>query len=632
MKNTTMKRLGYKISFGLLMAVGISSCTLDEWNPSTVDVETGYKYRDGYESLVNYCYDGLYYFYGKIDGIGAMEMGTDLWANVANAETGFTLYNSNMNAQLGTLATIWNGMYATVNYCNTAIYYADQVEGFGSEEERNAKVAEAYFLRGWANWHLVEQFGGVSLTTVPSTETGPVNSPVRSSEQAFYDLIISDLIFATEHLPNRSEGERGRVTKKAAYAMLAKAYLQRTRLGDVQENARLALEAAEELITNGSAYGVSLYQSDDEQSGFGKLWSGANNKNNTEFLFIEAVDHTEGRNPEGWNRGRTRQYYLADTRTTGAPWGTQENETWTGRSNSRNFKPTKYLLTELFEPVSDPADTRFKETFFYEYYNAKWEDVTISQSMVNQYGKNPDLVGHVIKNTAAGDVTLVQGNTSTWRMGVENMVDDNDDGWLDGLSVFTPNWVMSAAEKRDLPFWIVDPSDWYQADGRWVQPESNSMATYTREVYPSLKKFSSWEYVMDRQYWLGDIPIIRLGEVYLIAAEAALLYNNDVNKAQQYVNQVRKRAAVTSRQSEMEVGAGEVTLDFILAERGRELAGEQIRWYDLKRMGKLTTDYLQATNPDIRFFDANKHTVRPVPQSFMDAIANPQEFGQNPNY
>src|SRR5690606_32582981 len=140
--------------------------------------------------------------------------------------------------------------------------------------------------------------------------------------------------------------------------------------------------------------------------------------------------------------------------------------------------------------------------------------VTISQAMVNQYGKNPDLVGHVIKNTAAGDVTLVQGNTSTWRMGVENMVDDNDDGWLDGLSVFTPNWVMSAAEKRDLPFWIVDPSDWFQADGRWVQPESNSMATYTREVYPSLKKFSTWEYVMDRQYWLGDIPIIRLGEVY----------------------------------------------------------------------------------------------------------------------
>lgn len=632
MKITAMKTLGYKISFGLLIAMGMNSCALDEWNPSTVDVETAYKYKDGYESLINYCYDGLYYFYGKIDGIGAMEMGTDLWANVGNNETGFILYNSNMNPQLGTLATIWNGMYATVNYCNTAILYADQVENFGSENEKNAKVAEAYFLRGWANWHLVEQFGNVPMTTTPSTETGPVNSPVRNSEEAIYDLIITDLIFATEHLPEKAQGERGRVTKKAAYAMLAKAYLQRTRLGNVQENARLALAAAEELINNGGAYGVSLYQSDAEESGFAKLWDGQNNKNNTEFLFLEAVDATEARNPEGWNRGRTRQYYLMDARTTGAPWGTQENDAWLGRANSRNFKPTKYLLTELFEPVADPADTRFKETFFFEYYNATWVDKTISQEMVAQYGKNPNLVGHVIKNTAATGSSLVQGGRAVNHMGIENMVDEDDDGWLDGLSVFTPNWVMSAADKRDLPFWIVDPSDWFQADGKWVQPESNSMSTYTREIYPSLKKFSSLEWVYDRQYWMGDIPIIRLGEVYLIAAEAALLANNDATKAQQYVNAVRKRAAVTSRQNEMEVNASEVTLDFILAERGRELAGEQTRWYDLKRRGKLTTEYLTTTNPDIQFFDPNKHTVRPIPQSFMDAIANPQEFGQNPNY
>lgn len=626
-----MKSIGYKLVLGLFLTAGASSCSLDEWNPSTVDVETAYKYRDGYESLINYCYDGLYYFYGKIDGIGAMEMGTDLWINVSNSETGFTLYNSNMNADLGTLRVLWRGMYATVNYCNTAIFYADQVEGY-AESELKAKVAEAYFLRGWANWHLVEQFGGVSLTTLPLTETGAINSPVRSTEEAFYEQIISDLEYAAENLPEKSTVERGRVTKKAAYAMLAKAYLQRTRLGNVQENARLALEAAEELINNESKYGVALYQSDDEKSGFAKLWDGKNNKNNTEFLFLESIDHTEGRNPDGWNRGRTRQYYLMDTKTTGAPWGTQESETWTGRSNSRSFKPTKYLLTKVFEPVADPADTRFQESFFTEHYNSKWADVTITEAMVSQYNKNPNLVGHVIKNTAGNDKTLVQGGRDTWRMGVENMVDEDGDGWLDGLSILTTNWTMPAAQKRDVPFWVVDPSDQFQADGRWVEPGSNPMATYTREIYPSLKKFTSWEYIFDRQQWMGDVPIIRLGEVYLLAAEAALLHNGDANKAAEYVNAVRKRAAVTSRQNEMKVNAGEVTLDFILAERGRELAGEQTRWYDLKRMGKLTSTYLKETNPDIEFFDPSKHTVRPIPQSFLDAIANPNEFGQNPNY
>lgn len=628
-----MKKIYYKFSLCILLGIGISSCSLDEWNPSTVDVETAYTNRGGFESLINYCYDGLYYFYGKVDGIGAMEMGTDLWTNVTNTESGFILYNSNMNPQLGTLNTIWGGMYATVNYCNTAIHYAPMVEGY-TEAERNVKVAEAHFLRGWANWHLVEQFGGVSLTTVPSTETDRAsqNNPTRSSEEEFYNLIISDLQFAAANLPDRTSAERGRLTKKAAYAMLAKALLQRTRLGDQEEYARLALEAAEELINNGDKYGAALYESDAQRSGFGKLWDGANNKNNTEFLFLEAVDHIDGRNPENWNRGRTRQYYLMDAKTTGAPWGMQENDAWLSRANSRAFKPTKYLLTEIFEPVADPADTRFKESFFYEYYNATWSDKVVSSGMVNTYGKNPNLVGHVIKNTAATGQSQVEGGRAINHMGLVNMVDNDGDGWLDGLSVFAPNWTMSAAEKADLPFWIVDPADMFDAEGKWVVAGSSASAIYDREVYPSLKKFSSLEWVYDRQNWMGDIPIIRLGEVYLIAAEAALLSSNDVNKAQTYINTIRRRAAVVGRQSEMEIDASEVTLDFILAERGRELAGEQTRWYDLKRMGKLNPTYLRQTNPEILFFDPAKHSVRPIPQPFLDAIANPTEFEQNENY
>lgn len=37
-------------------------------------------------------------------------------------------------------------------------------------------------------------------------------------------------------------------------------------------------------------------------------------------------------------------------------------------------------------------------------------------------------------------------------------------------------------------------------------------------------------WVYTNQYWMGDFPIIRLGEVYLIAAEAALLSTGDQAK------------------------------------------------------------------------------------------------------
>lgn len=605
-----------------------TSCKLDEYNPSTVSLETAYKYKDGYESLINYCYDGLYYFYGKVDGIGAMEMGTDLWANTGNNESGFILYNSNMNTELGTLKTIWQGFYSTVNYCNTAIYYAKHVEGYDSPATLNAKVAEAYFLRAWSNWHIVEQFGNVVLHEEPSTVTGPDNNPVRSSEEAFYNLIISDLQFACTNLPLTNTAERGRVTKKAAYAMLAKACLQRTRLGDKEKYAKLALDAAKELIENPNKYGIALYTSDANQSGFEKLWAGANNKNNKEYLFLEAIDHEGFKNPEGSNRGRTRQYYLADLKTVGAVWGTQEKDTYYSRANARNYKPTKYLLTSIFPAVKNPADTRFATTFFYEYYagNTKWSDVTITKDMANQYGKDQSLVGRKILNTAGTpdpQTRYAFSGGSAWRAEAVNMVDKDGDGYLDGLCVMTPNWTIPTAEKALMPFMVNDPSDMFQENGRWTEN------TYKKEIYPSLKKFSSWEWCYDTQYWEGDVPIIRLGEVYLIAAEAALLYNSDKTTALKYVNDIRKRAAVTGRESEMLASESDMTLDYILAERGRELVGEQVRWYDLKRMGKLTTEYLTKTNPDILNFDPSKHTVRPIPQSYLDAIANPDEFGNN---
>ena len=628
----------------LLVSGSFTSCELDEWNPSTVDVETAYKHKDGFESLVNYCYDGLYYFYGKIDGVGAMEMGTDLWVS-ESYESGFTLYNSSLNTELGTLKTIWQGFYATINYCNTALYYADKVEGYASQEELDTRLAEVRFLRGWSNWHLVEQFGGVVLRELPSIVTGPDNNPVRNSEAEFYDDIIGDLQFAVDHLPVDQGKDRGRVAKKAALAMLAKVYLQRTRLGEANasEYARLALETARELIDNAAKYKCGLWESDASKSGYAQLWAGKNNKGNNyegnkEFLFFEAIDETGTNNPEGSNRGRTRQFYEMDLKTVGAVWGTTEkNCAWYGRANNRGFKPTKYLLTEIFKPVKDPADTRFENTFFTEYYNSTWADVTITEDMVRVYKKDPSLVGHVIKNTAGtynpgtvyyGDreVLLRTVNAS----GCVNMVDEDGDGYLDGISVFTPNYVIDADTKAKLPFLCVDPSDMFAADGKWVTETTSDMGVYYKQCYPSMNKFSSIEWnINNNQYWLGDYPIMRLGEVYLIAAEAALRYNNDQATALRYIQPLRNRAAVPGRQSDMAVSQSDMTLDFILAESARELAGEQTRWYDLKRHGKLTKAYLGQTNPDILEFDESKHTVRPIPQSFLDAIANPDEFGNN---
>lgn len=618
MKKNTKFKLVIVLMF-VLTAV-FQSCSLDEKNLTTVSLDKSYGEKSGFEGLVNSCYENLYFLYGKVDYIAPTEAGTDSWENVSSGGIGFAQYASQLNPDDGNLKVIWGTAYSTINLCNTAIHYSKDVKGYANTEELNAKLAEVYFLRAFNNFILVEQFGGVVLRTKSSIIEGVDNAPVRSSEKEFYDLIIEDLKFACQHLPTQQD-LRGRVAKKAAYGLLAKVYLQRTRLGDVAQYAQLALTTAEELINNPTKYNTALYVSDNTKSGFKKLWEGQNNKSNTEFLFTQGIDPS-GLNPEGFNRGRTRQYYLPDLATRGAEWGAGATSILYGRANSRLLKPSKYLLTEVFSPVASPADTRFAETFTFKFYAVA--NKTVTQAMATAYKKDASVVGYTIKNTLAQALPAV----NFYSQRIEEQINMNND---EGLSVFTPNWNIDPVTKSKMPMLVADPSDIFEpGTNRYKDPALYPNDPNLINMFPAMRKFSAALYAQSNQYWLGDIPIIRLGEIYLIAAEAAVLNGNDQTKAVGYVNTLRKRAALTSRENEMVVLASQMNVDFLLKERARELTGEHMRWIDLKRTGKLTKTYLDQTNPiaGTNFVDG-KHLVRPIPRSFLDAISNADEFGNN---
>jgi len=615
------KYINLKSVIVLMFLVGsMQSCSLEEENLTTISLDKSYTERPGFEGLINSCYENLYYLHGKVDYIAPTEAGTDSWENVSNNGIGYAQYASQLNPDDANIKVIWGTTYATINLCNTAIYYSKEVNGYSSAEEMNAKLAEAYFLRAFSNFILVEQFGGVVLRTKSSLLEGTDNAPVRSSEEEFYDLIIEDLKFACTHLPIQ-QTLQGRVARKAAYGLLAKVYLQRTRLGEVSEYAKLALETAEELINNAAKYNTALYLSDNTKSGYKKLWEGSNNKNNTEFLFTQGID-PGGLNPEGFNRGRTRQYYLPDLATRGAEWGAGATSILYGRANSRLLKPSKYLLTEVFSPVESPADTRFAETFTYKFYAAT--NKTITEQMAAAYKKDASVVGYTIKNTLVQALPTV----NFYSQRIEEQINMNND---EGLSVFTPNWNIDPTVKSKMPVLVADPSDLFEpGTNRYKDPTLYPNDPNLINIFPAMRKFSATLYAQSNQYWLGDISIIRLGEVYLIAAEAAILNDNNQAKAVGYVNTLRKRAALASRENEMLVSDSQMNIDFILKERARELSGEHNRWIDLKRTGKLNKSYLDQTNPvaGTNFVD-DKHTVRPIPRSFLDAISNAKEFGNN---
>lgn len=116
--------------------------------------------------------------------------------------------------------------------------------------------------------------------------------------------------------------------------------------------------------------------------------------------------------------------------------------------------------------------------------------------------------------------------------------------------------------------------------------------------------------------------------MYLIAAEAEINLGNNT-KAAELINVVRTRAAQPGKTADMQVTAGNINLDFILDERAREFAGEQLRWFDLKRTGKLV-ERVKKYNPSAAGFVQDYHILRPIPQKQVDAVTNKSEFVQNP--
>jgi hypothetical protein len=159
----------------------------------------------------------------------------------------------------------------------------------------------------------------------------------------------------------------------------------------------------------------------------------------------------------------------------------------------------------------------------------------------------------------------------------------------------------------------------------------NNGVPLDRKFYVSLKKFKdSTRSATGEAQSARDAFVIRLAEMYLIAAEAELKINKP-DSAAYYLNVIRTRAAIPGHENDMKITGAQVTLDFILDERARELAGEQLRWFDLKRTGKLV-DRILAMNPDAAQFIKPTHSIRPIPQDQLDAVSNKDEFRQNEGY
>ena len=130
------------------------------------------------------------------------------------------------------------------------------------------------------------------------------------------------------------------------------------------------------------------------------------------------------------------------------------------------------------------------------------------------------------------------------------------------------------------------------------------------------------------------VPIIRLSEVYLTAAECAFR-TNDKTKAAEYLNDLVKNRTTTASAL---VTASTVTLERILIERRKELVGEGQRYFDALRNNETIVRYTSeadkgwhaSLSKDAQSFNRDYYkAIAAIPQAEINANKN---IKQNPQY
>ena len=163
-----------------------------------------------------------------------------------------------------------------------------------------------------------------------------------------------------------------------------------------------------------------------------------------------------------------------------------------------------------------------------------------------------------------------------------------------------------------------------------------SPRNYTDAAYPTWSKFlDGTRLALNDTAGGKDWYVARLAETYLIAAEA-LYRDGKAAEALPFVNAVRERAARKGVvPALLDVTVADLTIDFFLDERARELAGEQMRWFDLVRPmpgypnGKLI-ERVKLYNKEAAAGIKDCHTLRPIPTTQIERTTTP--FPQNSCY
>lgn len=608
-----MKAIFNKIMIGAALAatVGMSSCVgdLDQLpkDPSTMQA-TAFKEnpRLYIGELAAKCYLGLANSgQGGANGasdIKGVDGGTfqltrciimlnefptdEMWWIYPNENGLLNMLHGTWSPSTEALYGAYSRFYSHIGVCNEFVRLSRELDKYGvkvggegetaiSQEELDQLVREVKALRAFTYFSVIDFWGRATM----AWDDQPAGEAPKQAESrnALFRKVLTDLEEVERTWPDGQTPTYGRIGKEAVQALLCRYYLNAEIFseGTMTDGWQKCWDMAQKIIGNHENNNVLGGLAPDYLS----LFCGSND------MFM----------PGG-----------ALTNLNEILWGVPMHQEYTTAYGSTQFLVSAPLInhTDLKldaddKPIFDPAD--LDDGFC----NPEWY---ASNDPWGCAGCRPQFNEKFNFTDGVSD----DARTYLWLTSTA--------GYGDNLPVgkqwsFYSNWHpikftnLECEADGTMPKWV-DAKTGLNRAGKHTLNEKGEV------VLPEFQKFVN-----------TDMPLIRLADVYLMAAECAVRGAGDKNKAMGYINYVRSRAGIQAL-----TNVNEMTQQFVLDERARELYWEGTRRTDLIRNGLFCTGYSWAwKGGNYAGSSLDKtHELYPIPQGIKTLYGKNLE--QNPGY
>jgi hypothetical protein len=508
---------------------------------------------------------------------------------------------------------MYNRLAQEVSFCNSFISNAANL----SDPVVSKYIAEARFLRAFAYYNLIDLYGKVPLTTSITTDL-----PQQSTRTELFNFVESELLDVKDQLMSSGANEYGRVDQVAAWALLSKLYLNAEvwtgtpRFTDCVSYSNDVINSSYMINTNdangnGTAYD-ELFLADNDTNGaqnefiFTANFDGLNSQTygGTTFLVHAAIGGSMPANEFGVNGG----------------WGGLR----TTKSLVNKFPEGDIDVNALNNALSGPlSDWGLVGDATTNGWNGP--DMEMYETSSDVFELYANLLGNQMKfrfdedwGNNYGDI----GADGSLESGGDNIVIPGDGIYHVVLNLNSLTYSISEVMPE------IDSRAMFYTDGQNLEIEDIPTFTdgYAVTKFKNIDSNGNQGVDTSGNFVDTDLALIRLAEIYLNYAEATLRGGGgDMNLAVTKVNELIERGYGNSSYN---ISSSDLTLDFILDERSRELYWEGQRRTDLVRYGYFTTSSyvwpFKANQVEGSSTDSYRN-IFPIPSSSISANPNLQQ-------